>query len=117
MFFSKSWGGIGRKMVPNNRYVGMKGEMHHAGSVTGSIVKSTGSSKKDSVRRSRNLTISIKNGLDDDARSIYSNRSNGTLKSKDGNWTSHSCQQLKSYKLNYLEINFGKKFRKYLIIS
>ena len=31
---------------------------------------------------------------DEDRHSIHSSRSNGTMRSRDGNWTSHSCQQV-----------------------
>jgi hypothetical protein len=83
----KSWGGIGKIHLSKNRSLS-KGDIQRAGSVTGSIVKSTVSSKKSSIKRQRVMSIK-----DEDRHSIHSSRSNGTMRSRDGNWTSHSCQQ------------------------
>ena len=66
---------------------GISKNIHRAGSVLGSIAKSTGSSKR-SHRGNRRSSIQ------DDNRSINSNRSSGTMRSRDGNWTSQSCQQI-----------------------
>ena len=65
-----------------------KSDIQRAGSLTGSIVKSSASSKKGSIKRPR---ILHRKDSDFDNRSIQSSRSNGTMRSRDGNWTSHTC--------------------------
>merc|ERR1711979_143608 len=47
--------------------------------------------KKCSMKRLRRM--SMKNEQNEDTRSIHSSRSSGTMRSRDGNWMSHSCQQ------------------------
>jgi hypothetical protein len=86
----KSLSQIGRK-------VGGPRDIFRQNSITGSFgAKSLGSKK------SANLSCKRKS-IDGDNTSIHSSRSNGTLRSKDGNWlshSSHSCQQT-----NYQRVN------------
>ncbi|CAG5084215.1 Oidioi.mRNA.OKI2018_I69.PAR.g10580.t1.cds [Oikopleura dioica] len=78
---------IGRKVGPR--------DIFRQNSITGSFgAKSLGSKK------SANLSFKRKSIADGDNTSIHSSRSNGTLRSKDGNWLSHSCQQA-----NYNRVN------------
>lgn len=92
----KSWGQqLGRK--PSSSRSGMK-SVHRAGSVSGSITKSTTSSATSGKmshrsRGSRHLGPSGRGSIQDDNRSVHSSRSSGTMRSRDGNWTSQSCQQ------------------------
>ncbi|CBY24787.1 unnamed protein product [Oikopleura dioica] len=84
----KSLSQIGRK-------VGGPRDIFRQNSITGSFgTKSLGSKK------SANLSFKRKGSVDGDNTSIHSSRSNGTLRSKDGNWLSHSCQQT-----NYNRVN------------
>jgi len=85
----KSWGGLGRKPSHSSR----KMIVTRAGSVSGSIAKSTTSNKQ----RMAWLSGRRSSVTEADARSVHSSRSSGTMRSRDGNWSSQATSQAQSF--------------------
>lgn len=82
----KSWGSLGRKPSHSSRG---KMVVTRAGSVSGSIAKSTTSKQRMAWLSGRHRgSVS-----EADNRSVHSSRSCGTMRSRDGNWSSQATTQ------------------------
>ena len=84
--FLQSWGSLGRKPSHSSRG---KMVVTRAGSVSGSIAKSTTSKQRMAWLSGRHRgSVS-----EADNRSVHSSRSCGTMRSRDGNWSSQATTQ------------------------
>ena len=79
----QSWGSLGRKPSHSSRKI----HIARAGSVSGSIAKSTTSKQRMAWLSGRRGSVA-----EADNRSVHSSRSSGTMRSRDGNWSSQGAQ-------------------------